>query len=308
LPLFFFAMPVPPKSESVNLNPNHYTGYVDATIVQFKQQVKNMGSTANFYAFLRYIATTPVYWKKSGSQFIKQTSIMHITRRAADRGNADFGWLKSRHTFSFGNYFDEKFMGFGPLRVINEDRVVPGAGFGTHSHRDMEIISWVLEGTLEHKDSLGTGALIRPGELQRMTAGTGVTHSEFNASSTEPVHFLQIWIIPEREGLSPGYEQKSFSTADLLDQWRLVASNTPRDGAVKIHQDVQLYVSRLSTPRELEHMPAANRQIWLQVARGSIVVDDETLIAGDGAAWTSSEKIKVRANDNAELLLFDMAP
>jgi len=169
---------------------------------------------------------------------------MHVTRRSEDRGLADFGWLKSRHTFSFGDYHDPDHMGFGPLRVINEDRVAPGKGFGEHAHRDMEILSWVLGGALEHKDSLGTGAQIRPGELQRMSAGTGVTHSEFNGSTSEPVHFLQSWLLPECSSLSPGYEQRAFSAPELLNQWRLIASGSPRDGAVKIHQDVDLYATR----------------------------------------------------------------
>ena len=174
---------------------------------------------------------------------------MHVTRRSADRGFADFGWLKSRHTFSFGDYYDPAHMGFGPLRVINEDRVAPGAGFGKHPHRDMEILSWVLEGTLEHKDSLGTGAKIHPGELQRMTAGTGVTHSEFNGSKTDPVHFLQIWVIPKRTGLPPAYEQRTFPSQELSNQWRLLASGHPRDGAITIHQDIELYGTRLSAGR-----------------------------------------------------------
>lgn len=233
---------------------------------------------------------------------------MHITRHSNDRGLADFGWLKSRHTFSFGDYHDPANMGFGPLRVINEDRVAPGKGFGAHPHRDMEILSWVLDGTLEHKDSLGTGAQIRPGELQRMSAGTGVVHSEFNASPTDPVHFLQIWILPERQGLAPGYEQHRFDAADLADRWCLIASGTPRDGALKVHQDVDLYATRLAAAHELSHVPAAGRKLWLQVARGSVEVDGEVLNAGDAAAWTDAAKLVVRAADDAELLLFDMTP
>src|SRR5437667_6130284 len=169
---------------------------------------------------------------------------MHVTRRSEDRGLADFGWLKSRHTFSFGDYQDPDHMGFGPLRVINEDRVAPGKGFGEHAHRDMEILSWVLEGTLEHKDSLGTGAQIRPGELQRMSAGTGVTHSEFNGSASEPVHFLQIWLEPEREALRPSYEQKAFAAGDRRSRLKLIASpahNSNSNGAVRIHQDVEVW-------------------------------------------------------------------
>jgi redox-sensitive bicupin YhaK (pirin superfamily) len=233
---------------------------------------------------------------------------MHTTRLSQDRGLADFGWLKSRHTFSFGDYFDPKHMGFGPLRVINEDRVEPGKGFGAHPHRDMEILSWVLDGTLEHKDSMGTGAQIQPGELQRMSAGTGVVHSEFNASSTAPVHFLQIWIMPEERGLKPGYEQHRFDPADLADQWRLIASRNPREGALKIHQDVDLYATRLAATHELTFVPAKGRKLWLQVARGSIEVDGETLNAGDAAAWTDVEKLAVLAKQDAELLLFDMTP
>src|SRR5271154_4478938 len=167
---------------------------------------------------------------------------MHITRKGADRGLADFGWLQSRHTFSFGEFHDPKHMGFGPLRVINEDRVAAGAGFGKHPHRDMEILSWVLSGTLEHKDSLGTGAKIRPGEMQRMSAGTGVTHSEFNASKSEIVHFLQIWILPNRKGIAPGYEQRSFEPSQLTNQWCLVASGAPHEGVVHVHQDLNLYI------------------------------------------------------------------
>jgi quercetin 2,3-dioxygenase len=231
---------------------------------------------------------------------------MQIIRHSQDRGLADFGWLKSRHTFSFGDYFDAQHMGFGPLRVINEDRVAPGKGFGKHPHRDIEILSWVLDGTLEHRDSLGTGAQIRPGELQRMSAGTGVTHSEFNASSSEPVHFLQIWVMPEHKNIEPGYEQRNFDASALTDQWRLVASGSPRDGAVKIHQDVDLYVARLSKDRELVHVARTGRKLWLQIARGEVQVGDEILQAGDASAWTDTDQISVRAAADSELLLFDM--
>jgi quercetin 2,3-dioxygenase len=233
---------------------------------------------------------------------------MHVTRRSADRGLADFGWLTSRHTFSFGDYHDSAHMGFGPLRVINEDRVAPGEGFGKHPHRDMEILSWVLEGTLEHKDSLGTGAQIHPGELQRMSAGTGVTHSEFNGSDTAPVHFLQIWVIPERTGLVPGYEQRSFPPQELANHWRLLASGKPRDGALTIHQDVDLYATRLAASNELEYVPRPGRKLWLQIARGSVESDGDVLSAGDGVAWSSPPSIRVNAKEDAELLLFDMTP
>jgi len=233
---------------------------------------------------------------------------MHVTRRSADRGLADFGWLKSRHTFSFGDYHDPAHMGFGPLRVINEDRVAPGEGFGKHPHRDMEILSWVLEGTLEHKDSLGTGAKIQPGELQRMTAGTGVTHSEFNGSQNDPVHFLQIWVIPARTGLTPGYEQRSFPSQELSNQWRLLASGTPRSGAITIHQDVELYAARVGAGQRLAHMTSPGRKLWLQVARGSVETDGDVLRAGDGAAWGNATSIHINAQKDAELLLFDMTP
>jgi len=229
-----------------------------------------------------------------------------MLRRSADRGLADFSWLKSRHTFSFGDYHDSAHMGFGPLRVINEDRVAPGEGFGKHPHRDMEILSWVLEGTLEHKDSLGTGAQIHPGELQRMSAGTGVTHSEFNGSDTAPVHFLQIWVIPERTGLVPGYEQRSFPPQELANQWRLLASGKPRDGALTIHQDVDLYATRLAARKELEYVPRPGRKLWLQIARGSVESDGDVLTAGDAVAWSCPQSIRVNAKEDAELLLFDM--
>jgi quercetin 2,3-dioxygenase len=231
---------------------------------------------------------------------------MHIKRLSQERGRADFGWLNSQHTFSFGDYHDPRFMGFGPLRVINEDRVAPGAGFGKHSHHDMEILSWVLAGTLEHKDSLGTGALIRPGELQRMTAGTGVTHSEFNGSKTDPVHFLQIWLLPERRGLEPGYEQRAFSVAELQDQWHLIAARNGRNGAVTVHQDADLYAARVSADTELVHRPAPGRRLWLQVARGAVEVDGEALAGGDAMSWVDATKIVVRAREPGEVLLFDM--
>ena len=231
---------------------------------------------------------------------------MLSVRKSEDRGLADFGWLNSHHTFSFGNYFDPQHMGFGPLRVINEDRVQPGQGFGTHGHRDMEIISWVLGGALEHRDSIGTGAVIRPGEIQRMTAGTGVTHSEFNASKSEPVHFLQIWIVPDKPGHKPGYEQHAFAPEDLANRWALVASNDPTGNAVKINQDANLYITRLSAGQELAHVTDRTRKLWVHVARGEITLDGHRLGTGDGAAITDVDKTTVHADKDAEVLLFDM--
>jgi len=225
--------------------------------------------------------------------------------RSADRGYADFGWLKSRHTFSFGNYHDGKHMGFGPLRVINEDRVEPGRGFGQHSHQNMEILSWVLDGALAHKDSIGTGAIIVPGEMQRMTAGTGIAHSEFNNSSTEPVHFLQIWILPATPGLKPGYEQRSFS-ANLDGRLLLVASADGRDKSVLIHQDVDLYVARFAADAQLAHQFRPGRIGWLQVARGSVELEGQSLEQGDGASIEDLSAIGIEALEDAEVLLFDM--
>lgn len=227
-------------------------------------------------------------------------------RRADERGLANFGWLNSRHTFSFGSYHDPEFMGYGPLRVINEDWVEPGRGFGRHSHQDMEILSWVLEGALQHKDSIGTGAVIRPGEMQRMTAGTGISHSEFNDSGKEPVHFLQIWIIPSKQGLAPGYEQRSF-TQELANNLCLVASGNGRNGSVLIHQDVDVYVARLTSGTEVRHRFAPSRLGWIQVARGSVELLGETLKRGDGATLGSVAEIKLYAAADAEVLMFDMA-
>ena len=231
---------------------------------------------------------------------------MLAIRPANERGHANFGWLNSRHTFSFGQYFDPDFMGFGPLRVINEDQVKPGQGFGTHGHSDMEIISYVLDGALEHKDSIGTGSIIRPGDVQRMTAGTGVRHSEFNASQTDPVHFLQIWILPERDGLEPSYEQKAFSEDEKRGRLRLVGSRDGRDGSVTIHQDVDLYASLLGAGDEVSYGLGDGRYGWLQVARGSVRLDDRDLQAGDGVAITAARRIELEGVDDGEILLFDM--
>ena len=228
-------------------------------------------------------------------------------RKSDERGHANLGWLDSRHSFSFGHYHDPKHMGFGPLRVINDDRVAPGGGFATHPHSDMEIISYVLEGGLAHKDSLGTGSVIRPGDVQRMSAGTGIRHSEFNASKTEPVHFLQIWIIPERNGLAPGYEQKTFADAEKRGKLRLVGSRDGRDGSVTIHRDVDLYATLLSAGETVTHQLSAGRGAWVQVARGSLILNGERLAEGDGVAVSTPGALRLEGVDDAEALLFDMA-
>ncbi len=227
-------------------------------------------------------------------------------RRSEDRGQTNFGWLQSRHSFSFGDYYDPRHMGFGPLRVINEDRVAPGGGFPTHAHRDMEIVSYVLEGGLEHKDSLGTGSVIRPGDVQRMSAGTGVRHSEYNASGTEPVHFLQIWIVPEREGLKPSYEQKAFEAAEKRGKLRLIGSRDGREGSVAIHQDAKLYATLLEAGEAVSHTLEAERGAWVQVAKGSIAVNGQRLKAGDGMAVEGAGDLRLEAETNAEALLFDL--
>jgi hypothetical protein len=228
-------------------------------------------------------------------------------RKAGNRGIANFGWLDSRHTFSFGEYHHPEHMGFGPLRVINEDKVSPGQGFGTHGHRDMEIISYVLEGALEHKDSIGTGSVIRPGDVQVMSAGTGIRHSEFNHSKSDPVHFLQIWVIPDREGIAPRYEQKSFSDADKRGRLCLVGSADGRDGSVVIHQDVELFAALLGAGDELSHEVAPGRRNWLQVLRGAVSLNGQALDAGDGAAAERESKLLIKGRgDGAEILLFDL--
>ncbi len=229
-------------------------------------------------------------------------------RPSKERGNANFGWLDSKHTFSFGSYYDPNHMGFGNLRVINEDKVQAGKGFGPHSHRDMEIISYVLKGELEHRDSIGNGSVIRPGDLQRMSAGTGIAHSEFNASNTEPVHFLQIWIMPERAGIEPSYEQKHFSLPEKQGKLKLVASPDGRDNSVTIHQDANLYVAVLNEGDRMNHSSNDNRSVWLQIARGSAEINGQTLQAGDGAAVTQETDIALSATkDNTEILMFDLA-
>ena len=232
---------------------------------------------------------------------------MITLRPGNERGHANHGWLDSYHTFSFANYYDPKYMGFSHLRVINEDRVQQGLGFGTHSHRDMEILTYVLEGALEHKDSLGTGATINPGEAQRMSAGTGISHSEFNHSQTDLVHFLQIWITPDRQGLQPSYEQRDFPLEEKRGKLRLIAARDGRDGAVTVHQDVDLYVTILAPGEQVTHQLMPNRHAWIQVARGAVMLNGMPLKAGDGAAVSEEEKLEISANDTSEVLLFDLA-
>jgi quercetin 2,3-dioxygenase len=227
-------------------------------------------------------------------------------RRAKERGHAHHGWLDTWHTFSFSGYYDERFMGFRSLRVINEDTVAPGQGFSPHGHRDMEIISYVLEGGLEHKDSLGTGSVIRPGDVQRMSAGTGVRHSEFNASRSESVHFLQIWIEPAKTGIAPGYEQKTFSEADKGGQLRLVASPDGAEGSVTIHQDARVFATVLAPGQAVTHRLARGRHAWVQVTRGALTVGGEPLAKGDGAAISAESAVSIVGETDAEALLFDL--
>jgi len=228
---------------------------------------------------------------------------MMTIRKNNERGHFNHGWLDTYHTFSFADYYDQEHMGFRTLRVINEDRVAPGEGFGMHPHRDMEIITYVLSGALAHKDSSGGEGVLRPGEVQHMTAGAGIRHSEFNASQTEPVHLLQIWILPEKNGLRPAYEQKRFDINGLT----LVASQDGRDGSLPIHQDVNLYAARLPSGKEVTQALGGGRQAWIQVASGSLNLNGRSLQAGDGAAVTDESELKIRADNPAEFLLFDLA-
>ncbi len=231
---------------------------------------------------------------------------MNEIRRADERGYADHGWLKSYHSFSFANYYDPQHMGFGPLRVINEDRVAGGAGFGRHPHNDMEIISYVLSGELEHKDSMGNGSIIRPGDVQRMSAGTGVVHSEFNQSKTEPVHFLQIWIIPDEEGIAPEYEQKFFPAEDKRGRLRIVASPDGREGSIKMHQNALVYSALVDGDEQVEHELADGRQAYVHVARGNATVNGETLNPGDALKLRDQRNIVIERGKQAEVLLFDL--
>jgi redox-sensitive bicupin YhaK (pirin superfamily) len=232
---------------------------------------------------------------------------MITVRPSNERGGGDYGWLKTRHTFSFNDYHDPKWMGFRSLRVINEDWVAPSGGFPPHPHRDMEIITYVLSGKLEHKDSLGTGSVILPGDGQRMTAGRGIRHSEANPSSTESVHLLQIWILPDKPGHDPGYEQKSFPEAEKRGKLRLIASSDGAEGSVKIHQDAKLFVTLLAAGEEVKQPLDAKRHAWLQVAKGEVELNGHKLREGDGAAISEEKELTIKATAEAEVLLFDMA-
>jgi quercetin 2,3-dioxygenase len=231
---------------------------------------------------------------------------MIIVRPGAERGHFDHGWLDTYHTFSFASYHDPQHMGFRSLRVINEDRVKPGEGFGTHAHRDMEILTWVLEGALEHKDSMGNGSIIRPGDIQRMSAGTGVTHSEFNPSREEPVHLLQIWLLPRQRGLTPGYEEKRFAPETRRGGLHLIAARDGRAGSVTIHQDADLWTALLEPGESVRHALEAGRHAWLHVAVGTVTANGVKLGAGDGAAFSDEKAIEIKASDLAEILLFDL--
>jgi quercetin 2,3-dioxygenase len=232
---------------------------------------------------------------------------MIAIRRADERGRADHGWLDSRHTFSFADYYDPQHMGFRALRVINEDRVAPGQGFGTHGHRDMEILSYVLDGALEHKDSMGTGSVMRPGDLQRMSAGTGVRHSEFNASRTAPVHFLQIWIVPAKEGDQPSYEQKNFPDSERQGRLRVVAAPDGRDGSLSIHADAVVYAGIFGAGEHAELPIVKGRSAWVHVARGKVRVNGNDLQAGDAVALSAEAAVKIEGLDAGEVLVFDLA-
>ncbi|NSX05279.1 pirin family protein [Cupriavidus gilardii] len=227
-------------------------------------------------------------------------------RKSAERGYADHGWLQSYHSFSFADYFDPRHVQFGPLRVINEDRVAPGMGFGTHGHRDMEIISYVLSGELAHKDSIGNGSVIRPGDVQRMSAGTGVRHSEYNHAAHDTTHFLQIWIVPDRNGIEPGYEEKHFDAADKRGRLRLVGSPDGADGSVRIHQDVRLYAGLFDGDETATLTLAPGRRAYVHVARGAITVNGQALEAGDAAKLEGTDAVSLAQGDDAEVLVFDL--
>ena len=232
---------------------------------------------------------------------------MITIRKSEDRGHFDLGWLDTYHTFSFDQYYDPAHVHWRSLRVINEDRVAAGQGFPTHSHRDMEIITYILSGALEHRDSMSSGSVIRPGDVQRMSAGTGVSHSEFNPSNSESVHLLQVWILPRSRGLAPSYEEKSFSEDERRGRLRLVASEDGREGSVTIQQDARLYAAILDAGAPVEHTLGANRYAWLQVARGAVKLNELDLQQGDGAAVSNESDLKIVAQETAEILLFDLA-
>lgn len=228
-------------------------------------------------------------------------------RKAQERGHANHGWLDTYHTFSFASYQDHNHMRFRSLRVMNEDVVAPGQGFGTHPHNDMEIVTYVLQGALEHKDSMGNGEVLRPGEFQRMTAGTGITHSEFNPSRTEPVHLYQIWLFPERKGIEPSYEQKRFPEEERHNQLRLVASRNAENGSLLIHQDARIYLSQLDAGKVITHVVPEGRHAWLQVLRGGVALNGVPLETSDGAAVSEETLLTIQANSDAEIMLFDLA-
>ncbi len=227
-------------------------------------------------------------------------------RKAQDRGHANHGWLDTYHTFSFSTYQDHDHLRFRSLRVMNEDIVAPGQGFGTHPHHDMEIVTYVLEGALEHKDSMGNGEVLRPGEFQRMSAGTGITHSEFNPSESEPVHLYQIWLFPERKGIEPSYEQKRFPEEERHNQLRLVASRDAENGSLRIHQDARIYLSQVDVGKEIGHELLEGRHAWLQVLRGSVSLNGVNLETSDGAAVSEEKSLSIRATSDAEIMLFDL--
>jgi redox-sensitive bicupin YhaK (pirin superfamily) len=232
---------------------------------------------------------------------------MITIRKSEDRGHFDLGWLDTYHTFSFDQYYDPRFMAFRSLRVINEDRVQAGHGFPTHGHRDMEIITYVLEGALEHKDSMGTGSVIRPGDVQKMSAGTGVRHSEANPSQDEPAHLLQIWIMPDTEGIKPDYQQKRFETEEKRGRLRLVASPDGEDDSITIQQDARVYASLLEPSQQVVHELKPDRHAWIQVARGAVEVNEQTLNQGDGAAISNETQVTIEGLEPSEILLFDLA-
>lgn len=231
---------------------------------------------------------------------------MIALRKAADRGSFDHGWLKTSHTFSFSDYYDPRHMSFRALRVMNEDWVAPGKGFGMHPHRDMEIVTYVLEGALEHRDSLGNGEVLRPGEFQRMSAGTGIRHSEFNPSASEPVHLYQIWLLPRQAGLTPSYEQKAFPAEEQQNRLRVVASPDAREGSLTINQDASVYLAKLDADKPVEHMLADGRHAWLQVLRGSVLLNGQPLATSDGAAVSEERELTIEATEPAEIMLFDL--